>query len=114
MEVLLMYLDDHLQFDSAKVKKSFRDIDKIVCINEADWLGDNLECISEDETHIRLSGDHEFLAIQGRETSSIYFAFEIQKKYGGRFHLTDPEGHFDLIIDGHQKFEDVRDQLKVS
>ena len=114
MEVLLMYMEDHKQFDSAKVKESFRSMDRIIQISEADWLGDNLECVSEDETHIRLSGDHEFLAIQGKETSSIYFAFEIQKSYGGKFHLTDPEGHFDLLLDGKQKFEDIKESLKAS
>ena len=107
MEVLLMYIEDHGQFDSGKVKESFRAMDEVSEICEADLYGENIECLCKDETHIRLSPDKEVLAIQGSEEASLKFAFKIQESYGGSFHLTDPEGHFDTIIDGSQKFEDV-------
>jgi hypothetical protein len=114
MEVLLMYIEDHCRFDSSKVKESFRSMDEVVRITEADWVGDNVECVCRDETHIRLSADCEVLAIQGDEVSSLNFAIEIQREYGGSFHLTDPEGHFDTIIDGSQQYDQVYLALKAS
>ena len=112
MELLLMYIEDHGRFDSSKVKESFRVMDEVTNITEADWVGDNLECLCEDETHIRLSPDREVLAIQGSEVSALHYALEIQKSYGGSFHLTDPDGHFDTVIDGTQKYEDICKALK--
>ena len=107
MEVLLMYIEDHGRFDSGKVKESFRSMEEVFEIREADLYGENIECLCMDETHIRLSLDREVLAIQGGEEASIRFAIKIQSIYGGSFHLTDSEGHFDTVIDGTQKFEEV-------
>ena len=114
MDTLLMYIEDHSHFDNAKIKECFRDMNEVTEIKEANWLGANLEATCSDETQIRLSPDHELIAIQGNEKHTLHFAYEIQNNYGGSFHITDPEGHFDMIIDGHQIFNEVYENMMVS
>jgi hypothetical protein len=114
MNILLMYIEDHSHFDNSKIKECFREINEVTEIKEANWLGANLEATCSDETHIRLSPDHELIAIQGDEKHTLHFAFEIQSTYGGSFHITDPEGHFDMVIDGQQKFNAVYESVMAS
>ena len=111
MEVLLMYMEDHQRFDSAKMKESLRSLEHVVEINEGDLIGADIVCRCDDDTMVHMSQDCEFLAVRGHEKESLKFALELQKNYGSSFHLTDEGGHFDIIIDGNQELEEISSQL---